>query len=363
MKTRVMVWLGLLCACWCCDDDIVDSPDGSVNNDEGSFVEEEVSFAGANAMLTLEGTLLLPQAPFNAPFPGVVLIHGSGPQSRNEPLAGQLGMGFGKTIFVFREIAEALAGQGFAVLRYDKRTCNQSTGCFNSYPLYDSVRFGDFIGDGLAALDYLAERPEVDGEKLAVIGHSQGGQIVPYLAQDRSGVKHTVLLAAPYRPIDALWAYQADWMRQVMEILGSSPQEIEEQIGWMDQVSQELAELRQGTFEGMYIYNTPASFWLDWMNAGDETPAIVRTLESDVSVLQGGYDWNVPPSEAELFRQDLSGQPTATITVLEGLTHPLVRISEPDWTQIEAEDIGDGVDRAAIDALVDSLKGTFAPRR
>jgi predicted dienelactone hydrolase len=59
----------------------------------------------------LGATLTLPTG--TGPFPAVVLVHGSGPQDRDEPLGANR---------VFRDLAEGLASKGVVVLRYDKRT-------------------------------------------------------------------------------------------------------------------------------------------------------------------------------------------------------------------------------------------------
>ena len=59
----------------------------------------------------LPGTLTVPEG--DGPFPAVVLVHGSGPNDRDETLMGQK---------PFRDLAEGLAGKGIAVYRYDKRT-------------------------------------------------------------------------------------------------------------------------------------------------------------------------------------------------------------------------------------------------
>ena len=54
---------------------------------------------------------LIPVGP--PPFAGVVLVHGPGPNDRDESIYSNQ---------VFRDLAEGLASRGIAVLRYDKRT-------------------------------------------------------------------------------------------------------------------------------------------------------------------------------------------------------------------------------------------------
>ena len=91
---------------------------------------ESVTFSSTD--LDLEGSLLLPERYASMPVPGIVLVHGSGPIGRDGEVAGQLNMGFGFTLSVYKEVSKALQNAGFAVLRYDKRSCMSSNGCDNS---------------------------------------------------------------------------------------------------------------------------------------------------------------------------------------------------------------------------------------
>ncbi|HLZ13230.1 MAG TPA: alpha/beta fold hydrolase [Candidatus Acidoferrum sp.] len=143
------------------------------------YKEEEVSFQNAAGTGTLAGTLTIPAGA--GPFPAALLMAGSGPQNRDEFLAGH------RPLLV---LADALARKGFAVLRYDKRGIGKSTGDFAA------ATTEDFTRDGEAALGFLKARKEILREKIGVIGHSEGGLIAPILAA-QGGVAWIVLLAAP----------------------------------------------------------------------------------------------------------------------------------------------------------------------
>ena len=77
--------------------------------------QREVTFAGANAV-TLAGTLLIPAHKSDAKVPGVIIVAGSGPTDRN----GNSAL-LGVKINLLKQIAEQLAQEGIASLRYDKR--------------------------------------------------------------------------------------------------------------------------------------------------------------------------------------------------------------------------------------------------
>ena len=105
------------------------------------FSDQTVSIP--NGDVTLAGTLSLP--PGQGPFPAVILLSGSGPQDRDEAISVIPGF------LPFKWIAEYLAAQGVAVLRYDDRGTAKSTGKFGT------GTSADFANDAESALNYLLE--------------------------------------------------------------------------------------------------------------------------------------------------------------------------------------------------------------
>src|SRR4051812_28158993 len=83
------------------------------------YYSEEVTFPNSSANITLAGTLTLPSK--KGIYPVVILISGSGPQTRDGEFAGHK---------LFLVLADYLARRGIAVLRYDDRGFGQSTGSF-----------------------------------------------------------------------------------------------------------------------------------------------------------------------------------------------------------------------------------------
>ena len=144
------------------------------------YREEQVTFANPQAQVSLAATLTLPPGP--GPFPAAILIAGSGPQDRDETVAGHR---------PFLVLADHLTRKGLAVLRYDKRGIGKSTGNF------DQATTEDFASDAAAALAYLKSQKEIDARRIGLIGHSEGGIIAPLIASRSSDVAWVVLLAAP----------------------------------------------------------------------------------------------------------------------------------------------------------------------
>lgn len=132
---------------------------------------------------TLAGTLTLPEG--DGPFPAVVTITGSGAQDRDEELA------FVRGYRPFRQIADTLGRMGIAVLRMDDRGFGGSGGdaaTATTRDLADDIRAG---------LVWLRSRADIDGNRLGLVGHSEGGIIAPMLAAEDPGLAAIVLMAAP----------------------------------------------------------------------------------------------------------------------------------------------------------------------
>lgn len=148
--------------------------------------EEPVHFASGK--LVHAGTLFLPAG--HPPYPAVFLFHGSGRQARD------------------LSTAHWFADQGFAALAYDKRGVGESTGDFRAGP------FVDLCEDGLAALQYLKSRKEVDWRHIGVWGLSQGGWLGPLAASRSADISFVIAVSGPgVSPGDQMLVYYANELR------------------------------------------------------------------------------------------------------------------------------------------------------
>lgn len=155
------------------------------------YKSEDVEYNNADHSLHYGATITIPDG--KGPFPAALLVTGSGAQNRDEELANHK---------VFAVLADALTKNGIVVLRVDDRGVGKSTGVFAD------ATSEDFARDVNTSVDYLLSRPEVDKKKTGLIGHSEGGMIVPMVASKRSDIDFAVLLAAPGVKIDSLMAEQ-----------------------------------------------------------------------------------------------------------------------------------------------------------
>jgi uncharacterized protein len=135
---------------------------------------------GQENLITMKGTLTLP--PGDGPHPAILLISGSGPQDRDESLLGH------KPFWV---LADFLTRHGFAVLRVDDRGTAHSTGDFSM------ATSKDFALDAGAGFQFLQGREDIAGDRVGLLGHSEGGLIAPMVAVANPEVAAIVLMAGP----------------------------------------------------------------------------------------------------------------------------------------------------------------------
>jgi uncharacterized protein len=178
---------------------------------------------GDKTRITIAGTLSTPKSP--GPHPAAILITGSGPQDRDELLMGHR---------PFLVLADHLARAGIAVLRCDDRGIGGSTGDFQA------ADTRDFANDARAAIAYLKTRPEIDAERIGLIGHSEGGLVAPMVAQNSKDVAFVVMLAGPGVPGRDILLEQA---RLISKAMGAP----EDSIATQDALRARIYDVVAGT--------------------------------------------------------------------------------------------------------------------
>ena len=171
-----------------------DDPVGGANADVG--IEKVLQFTGAGGKVHISGTLSLP-ANAKGPVPAVLIVPGPGLTNRD-------GMTVGAPIdLLYKDLSRAFTAGGMATFRYDHRGSGASTLDAGTQPTWD-----DMVTDAQEALKYIGQRGEIDGTRLAVVGHDMGGPIALKLAATNPAVKSVELVAVPGRPLVDVWADQ-----------------------------------------------------------------------------------------------------------------------------------------------------------
>lgn len=138
---------------------------------------EDVTFTHGG--VTLAGTVTTPRGA--GPFPAVVLVSGSGSQTRDADVVG---------FKIFGTLADALTRAGIAVLRYDDRGVGQSSGPAD-------VTTEAYTADVLAAVALLQARPAIRADRIGVMGHSEGALVAASAAGASPDVAFVILMAGP----------------------------------------------------------------------------------------------------------------------------------------------------------------------
>ncbi len=316
------------------------------------YRQEEVRFASTAAGVMLAGTLGVPDGA--GPFPAVVLIGGSGPETRDEDILRHK---------IFLVLADALNRRGIAVLRYDKRGVGASTGDFAT------ANLSDFAADAEAALVFLKARPGIASDHVGLVGHSEGGAVAPIVAVRNPSARFVVLMAGPGMRIDALLRLQN---AKIAKASGVSDEEIAKKAVFFDKLYADLATAssdeqarsiaradlaqavadRQVRPENAEAYaRLVSSPWAREAFGYDPVP-MLRKLGTPVLALNGSLDLQVPPEEnLTLIRAALKGNPDTTIVELPHLNH-LFQTAKVG-TPAEYGDIEETIAPAAVKTIAD----------
>lgn len=250
---------------------------------DAGFIEQDVHVPPSGSFQHgLPATLALPKG--KGPFPAVVLVHGSGPQDRDETIGPNR---------PFLDIARGLAAQGIAVLRYDKRTRARPQDFSGPFSIDDET-----TNDAVAAVAALAANPAIDPHRIVVLGHSQGGMLAGRIAQASAGkVAGLVLFAAPARPILDILIEQNRYM---LGLDGSISAEEQTQL---DTLTASITEVRRNP--DATLMQLPGRFWQQLEQL--DPVADARATQLPVLLLQGGRDFQVVDADWRRWKQGLQG--------------------------------------------------------
>ncbi|PZT43430.1 hypothetical protein A7X92_14375 [Stenotrophomonas maltophilia] len=259
----------------------------------------EIDFVVPQARGALPGTLSLPKG--EGPFPAVVLVHGSGPQDRDETVGPNR---------PFLDVARGLAAQGIAVLRYDKRSRARPQDLNGDFSIDDET-----TDDAVAALTALGADRSIDGKQLFVLGHSQGAMLAPRIAQRSPEVRGVVLWAAPARSLLQIIPEQT---RRLLSVDGQLGPKAEEQLAMLD--TQIAAALGDQEVEASKLpLGAPQSFWksIEAIDARGDA----RSLRKPLLLLHGGRDFQVTAIDWRMWNESLEGQQEVQLREYSALNH------------------------------------------
>ncbi|MCD6202510.1 MAG: alpha/beta fold hydrolase [Bacteroidales bacterium] len=235
-------------------------------------------------------------------YPVVVLVHGSGPNDRDETIG---------PVKVFRDIAYGLSSNGIAVLRYDKRTFSYGR---KMDPEHVTV-WEESIEDAVSAVRLAEKIPGASA--VFLLGHSLGAYLAPRIAGKVPGLTGMILLAGNTRPLEDLILEQ---MTYLLSLDGLSA----EDSARLENIRRKTALVKSKSLTA----DTPrrglpsqlnASYWLDLRNY--DPVATAQKLNKPMLIMQGGRDYQVTKEDFEGWEKGLENRENVTFRFYPDLNH------------------------------------------
>jgi len=308
--------------------------------DSGSFTEQEVTVGGGG--WSLPGTLTMPKG--EGPFPAVVLVHGSGPNNRDEDLG---------PIAPFKDLAWGLASQGIAVLRYDKRTLvyqDKIVALGGDITVWEET-----VDDAVAAVDLLLQTEGIDASNIFVLGHSLGGMLIPRIAAASPQARGFVILAGAARPLEDLLLEQTEYILSLDGVVAPDEQVL------LDQLRAAVAKVKSpdlspSTPAFELPFGASGSYWLDLR--GYDPAESARGIDRPILVLQGERDYQVTMDDFRRWEDALSAMPNVTFKTYPDLNHLFIMgtgKSVPSEYELPGH-----VSQAVVDDIASFIKDNLA---
>lgn len=260
----------------------------------------------------LPGTLTLPKDEQNYPmkdkdYPIVILVHGSGPNDRDESIGPNK---------PFRDIAWGLGQKGIATLRYDKRTKVDQGLVKGNYTVNEET-----VDDAISAVEYLETVEKIDSKRIFILGHSLGGMMTPRIATRTDDIGGYIIMAGAVTPLEDLIVEQAKYLR---ELDGSLSDDDKKVIKMCETIKNNIKGLSNDSkFVAKDLFNFPISYWLDLKNY--KPAEVATTIKSPVLILQGSRDYQVPVREYELWKNSLKNNENVSFKIYDGLNHLFIK--------------------------------------
>ena len=275
--------------------------------DANQFEEREVTVGSGEWQLP--GTLTVPKGP--GPFPALVLVHGSGPNDRDETIGPNK---------PFKDIAWGLASQKIAVLRYEKRTRVYGTKIVADKEIGATFTVKEeTIDDALEAVKLLLKTDKIDKKRVFVLGHSLGGMLIPRIAVAGKdlGMAGFIIMAGLTFPLEETILKQ---MTYLFRLDGSLSVDDNKKL---DDLKADIAKIKAFTeadaASNERILSASPKYWLDLQ--GYYPPDMAKKIVQPILVLQGSRDYQVTTEDLDNWKKALESRTNVEFKLYPKLNH------------------------------------------
>ena len=280
----------------------------------------------------IAGTLEKPPSADDRRLPVVVIISGTGPWTRGG----------------WKRMRASLHAAGLATLVYDKRGLGQSTGTFvDTIPVMER--------DVAAAVAFLRTRPDIDPQRIALMGISQGAVAAPLVAAADPAIAAVVILSGPVGPRGELFL---GILRGHLKNAGKTSEQVDRVAAavsaWMDARSRvadasETANLRKASLDAFAAVGFPQDQAENFVAALDGDVVLsmfdvapdraLEKLHMPTLAIYGSKDDVIAPYPSlEAATTALQGNPDAIVVAVPDMTHELQRSTPTTSTTTATED-------------------------
>lgn len=267
---------------------------------------KEVEYVFGKEGLELPAVLSLPKN--KESYPLLILVHGSGPNDRDETIGPNK---------PFRDIAWGLAEQGIAVFRYDKRT-NVHGDKINSdeFTIYDET-----IDDATLAYEFINNNNNINSSDIYILGHSLGGYAIPRIAEEVVDASGFIIAAGNVRPLEDLMVEQYEYVYGLDGEITEKEQQTIDAVKNFKIIIKSIDENKD--YNNQQLMGTGKKYWLDLKNYKPND--LAKEIEKPLFVIQGDRDYQITLKDYNLWIESLENKNNVTFKLYEGVNHLLMK--------------------------------------